>query len=337
MVNKTLKIIYYVHNLEFPLREGVRKQAWWLAKLMKEQGHNVEIICTRKKSKLTNKITKDNIPITYGSPLQISKVEADIIHYITHPTPLIIPLLLRAKVNKSILTMFDGHLNEFWKRPWTPILNFLINKKVNHITLQTEFQKNLYKETKLTPKTTQNFPFLKRFSRTFPKSTTPTLLFMTHMLESKGIHDVLDSFVIARKSLSNLKLIIADSGMTKNKEIYKKINNINQGDIILKKVVNPQDEMSKAWVYLYPIQTAKETFSIPLSLIEARDTKTEFISTIVGALPEFFNRDSLVPPKNPEELAKKIIHKISSREKTKLKLSWNNQQVLEKFKELYNK
>ena len=63
-----MKIIYYVHDLHFPLLEGIRKQAWWLAKAMQKEGHEVEIISTAPVNK---KIIKEGIPIVYTKPWRI--------------------------------------------------------------------------------------------------------------------------------------------------------------------------------------------------------------------------------------------------------------------------
>ncbi|HLC20179.1 MAG TPA: hypothetical protein VJK72_04630, partial [Candidatus Nanoarchaeia archaeon] len=93
-----MKIVYYVHDLEFPLREGVRKQAWWLATAMKQRGHDVSIVSTS--SKRRDFIEKEGVQITYGSPLSFRKVKADVIHYISHPTPLILPMLASAQAER---------------------------------------------------------------------------------------------------------------------------------------------------------------------------------------------------------------------------------------------
>ena len=114
-----MKITYYVHDLEFPLREGVRKQAWWLAQAMKQKGHYVEIVSTSKRNET---LFKDGIKITYGGPFSIRKVKTDIMHYISHPSPLILPLLLYTRASKKIMTMFDGYLNGFRKKPWSCLL-----------------------------------------------------------------------------------------------------------------------------------------------------------------------------------------------------------------------
>jgi hypothetical protein len=82
-----MKIVYYVHDLSFPLREGVRKQAWWLAKAMKQRGHDVEIVSTFGKdgAKKKKRVVRDGIPVHYGNLFQIAAVDADVVHYLSHP------------------------------------------------------------------------------------------------------------------------------------------------------------------------------------------------------------------------------------------------------------
>ena len=116
-----------------------------------------------------------------------------------------------------------------------------------------------------------------------------------------------------------MKLVIADSGMTKSGEIYNEIKQVNRGDIILKEVVNPQEELSKAWVYVYPLRTERETFSVPLSLIEAIQIKVPYICTDVGGLKEYFDEKHLVKPGDVNALADKIEKFIKNPEVAPLK------------------
>ncbi len=327
-----MNITYYIHDLNFPLREGIRKQAWWIAKEMQKKGHHVNILSTSKNNKT---IENEGIKIKYGSAWKIRNTRTDIIHYINHPSPLILPLMLFGKAKRQYMTMYEGHLNRFWKRIWYPLTKFITKKRIKKITIQTEFQTKLMNKADLRIPIKIIPPLITNFKRTNKRSEKPSLLFMTHMLEAKGIYDVLDSFIIARKKIPNLTLIIADSGMTKNNLVYQKIKKINKGDIILKKIVNPQEEMSKCWVYLYPIQTAKETFSVPLSLIESMQVGTPYICTKVGGLSEYFNEETLVPPKNPLLLSKKIEQLIKNPKVYPLKKNIKNSEVIAQFEKLY--
>ena len=333
-----MKIIYYVHDLQFPLREGIRKQAWWLAQAMQKEGHQVEIIST---SNYNAKIMREGIPVTYTKPWKIKsarKISVDVIHYLIHPTPMIVPFLLFAKTKAQYLTIHDGALNLFWKRIWWPLLSPIINRKIKKITVQTEYQLGLLQKSLL------QIPFIKiapllpppqQKEKGIKKNKIPTLLFMSHLHSSKGINEVLKAFQIVRSKLSKVQLVIADSGITKNKVIYRYLQKINHGDIILKKVVIPEEELAQAWIYLYPLTTPRETFSVPLSLVEAIKAGRPYLSTNVGGIPEFFDQNSLIPPQNAELLAQKILELIKKPIVYPLKKEINPKEVITDHLQLY--
>jgi len=334
-----MRITYYVYDLAFPLVEGVRKQAWMLATAMQNQGHQVTILSTSPKNKRRRRtMVREGITIRYGSPWQISRCKTEVLHYISHPSPLILPLLLRAKAKKQIMTIYDGALNGFWKRWWDCILNSLVKEKVSLVTLQTNFQKRIFYKTRLrTIPVAQVNPLIPILKRLKPKDKKPTLLFMSHLSPSKGIREVLLAFYLARKEIKNLRLVICNSKIQRNRygELIRKIN---RSDIILKEKVNPAEELSKAWIYLYPLRRAQETFSIPLSLIEAAQVGTPYISTKVGAIPEYFPEEYLVSPGDVIELHRKIIELLKKKKHNlKMKKEINNKEVVAQFLQLYQK
>ncbi|GEM_PF-5330056 len=330
-----MKITYYIHDLEFPIVEGVRKEAWWMAQEMKKRGHQVEIVSTSSKRKET--IEKDGIKIKYANLLDISSCQTDILHYISHPTPLIVPLLLRAKAKTQVMTMFDGGLNGFWKRSWDVLVSNLVMQKVSKVTLQTQYQFNLLQKTRLRKLSCQIIPpLIPQLTVSAKKTKEPTLLFMSHLSKEKGIGDVLKAFEIVRGQKPNTKLIICDSGLKKKNNYYQEIKKLNREDIVIKGKVDPKEELSKAWIYLYPIHKAQETFSIPLSLIEAMQVKTSYISSNVGGLGEYFPSEYLIPPKRSDLLASTILRLLSSKEKIlHLKRNIDNQKTVQEFENLY--
>jgi|SRR3989339_1067140 len=329
-----MKITYYIHDLSFPLVEGTRKQAWWMAQAMSKQGYQVEIISTSKRK---STIIKEGIKIKYGSPLGISHCQTDIIHYFSHPSPLILPLLLRVKAKKQIMTFFDGNLNGFWKRSWDFVTGKIAKSKISIITVQTQWQKNLLKKTKLKNKHVIIIPpLIQKLKRNFSRTTEPTLLFMSHLSPFKGIEEVLKAFILVRKKIRNIKLIIADSKINKRNKYSNLIKRMNHQDIIVKGKVNPEKELSSAWIYLYPIRQAQETFSVPLSFIESIQLGTNFIGTRVGGIPEYFEGNNLISPKKPLELAVKIEDFIKKPIKPKLKKKIDNLETIKMFKSLYD-
>lgn len=330
-----MKITLYAHDLTFPLVEGVRKQAWWLATALYHAGHTVEIRSTSHQKKI---IKKENITIIYGTPFSLSSCQTDVLHYLSHPSPLILPLLLRARARKQIITIFDGGLNGFWKRPWDFVLSPLAARKISAITVQTQFQDQLLKKTRLKNKTTYRIPpLIPHFQRTSARSARPTLLFMSHLSPEKGIEEVLDAFCVVRKQMPGIQLILCDSNIRKN-AFAARIHDINQDDIILKEKVNPEEELSRAWIYLYPVRTAQETFSVPLSLIEATQVGTPYLATAVGGIPEYFPSKYLIPPKDAIVLAQKIVAILKSKQPViPLLEEHNNEKTVAQFLKIYEK
>ncbi len=327
-----MRITYYVHDLTFPLREGVRKQAWWLAQAMKKRGHDVSIVCTSSQRK---KIIVEGIPIAYGSALGIASLQTDVIHYISHPTPLIIPLLLRARARKQVMTLFDGYLNGFWKRPWSGLVSRLVSKKVHSITLQTEYQKKLFTSAKIDAHVHTIPPIIPSFKRKGKKSKKASLLFMTHLHPLKGIYEVLGAYDFLAPQFPGLVLTIANSGITHHSAVLQEIRRRDDKNIILKTVVDPAEELSHAWVYLYPIQSAQETFSVPLSLIESIQVKTPWISCDVGGLREYFDAPFLLPVHDVHALAACVARVLRKPSVGKLLKNINNKKTIRAFEELY--
>jgi glycosyltransferase involved in cell wall biosynthesis len=255
-------------------------------------------------------------------------------HYISQPSPLIIPLLLRVRAKKQIMSVFGGELNHFWKRPWDKVVSWLVNKKIRRLTVQTDYQKRMLNETRLEIPAKKIPPLIPIVERTCERREKPRLLFMSHMEESKGIDDVLDAFVILKEKIKNLVLVIADSGLSKRSEVYERIKKIGEG-IILKKIVNPQDELSKAWVYLYPVRSAKETFSVPLSLIESIQVGTPYVTTKVGGILEYFDFRAAVEPENAESLARKIEKLIERPVVYPMTQKIDNEKAAEEYLKMY--
>jgi len=327
-----MNIVYYVHDLHFPLREGVRKQAWWLAQAMKNEGHDVEIVCTSHKKE---KKIIENIPITYGSALGIARVRADVMHYISHPTPLILPLLARARTKKNILTMFDGYLNGFWTRLWNRFVTEMVNKHVDAITLQTDFQIGLLRKTSVRRPVVKIPPIISELTRRGKRSKQPSLLFMSHLHPNKGIEEVLATYRLIRNTLPGATLTIADSGVTLHRDMVMKLRRMHDSSIILRKIVDPAEELSRAWVYLYPLRHPQETFSVPLSLIESMCVGTPWIASAVGGLSEWFDSRALVPAGDVHAIQEKTLAFIKRPYVGTLKKKIDNKRVLRQYLALY--
>ncbi len=328
-----MKITYYVHDLSFPLVEGIRKQAWWMALAMRKEGHEVEVVSTGKK---TMTLARDGVTIRYFKPLTPPEVITDVMHYLSHPSPLFYPLLRKVQARKQILTFFDGNCNGFWKRAWYPLLSPSFRKRLDLITIQTQYQQDHLTKTMLKDISLKRIPpLIPHYKKTAVKTQQPSLLFMSHLSEYKGIADVLDAFEKVKQNIPDLTLTICDSSIRQNRSYTQRIANLENKGVTFKGKVDSQQELSKAWIYLYPVHGAQETFSIPLSLIEAIQVETPFICSDVGGISEFFPKEFLVPPQKPDELASKIMNLLTTSHIPKLKKEIQNKRVINSFKESY--
>lgn len=340
------KICYYVHDLNFPIVEGIRKEAWFLAKSFQGKGYDITILSTSNKKMI---IKKDGIRIIYGNLFDISKhaYDVDVLHIISHPTVFVFPLLSRTKAKKIIVTCFDGELAKFWERPWYFLSKYL-SKRINVFTVQTKYQKKIVEKFLPRIKTMIIPPMIPNFKQTKKKSKTPRILFMSYFGEKKGFYDLLK----ACKHLhnENIGLVLADSQLKRRAPgIHKKINDIKKKcklKIVLKGVVNPEDELSKSWIYVYPIQTPLDSFSIPISLFEAYQTNTLFLVSNVGGINEYVDENYLFEPKNVKELAKILGYYLNqfseNRDKTikklkkeAFKIEVNNDTIAKQFESIY--
>jgi glycosyltransferase involved in cell wall biosynthesis len=213
--------------------------------------------------------------------------------------------MIFSRAKKHVMTMLDGNLNGFWEKPWYPFVGWLSNRKLRVVTVQTGFQEVLLQQTRVKkPNVAVVPPLIPSFVKNVRRHEVPTLLFMSHFHASKGIHEVLDAFEYV-KNKRDVRLVICNSGMTHNDGAMERIKALGSA-VELKGVVDIQKELSNAWVYVYPVREAQETFSVPLSLIEAQQIGTPYIGTVVGGVAEYFHSDHLVLPQNAAALARKI-------------------------------
>jgi glycosyltransferase involved in cell wall biosynthesis len=336
-----------INDMEFPLKEGLRKEVWMQAKALKEKGYDVNVLCKGgKKQKI------DGITIIPKNLSKIGFIKSDIIHFFGAPCPELYLILKFAKFKKIYLTIFDGELCKFWESKYSLKSVKLINKYVNKIFIQTNYQfsiaKQFFKEEKLEI-LPPLIPYLKVKNI---KSKNPRILFMSHFSEFKGILDVLKIFDLVYKFDNTCELVLSNSSSFNDKskeEIIKKINSYRfkyPNNIIIKNKISPSDELSKSWFYLYPFKEAHKTFSLPLSLYEADMCKTIFFAPDLGGLSEIFNKHNLINPKNiVQETSKKIISLIKKIKKSKLKFNNlkqlkncpNNQKIIKNILSYYDK
>ena len=311
---KTYKIVSVLESFEFPLHEATRKQVWWTAKKKQKEGNNVEILIL---SKINKSIEHENIKITYSSKWFLSMfLKADRIHFITGSISVWLLLVVFCFGEKN-LTLTDGDMfgyNKKWLRKQiVKVLPFIYNK----IIVFSNFQKNRLKLNSVEVK----FPLLPIIdvNPIFKRRKKPTLLYMGHLSYFKGVDTIIKSFKDLITDIPNLTLIIANNSIRGDQELILEVENLKQkypNNIELKGIVDPIEELSKTWIYLYPFKEAIGTMSFALSLYEAEKCNTPYIACDVGANSEFFNKDYLIPV-NDDKLMTLKIKKIINERKNK--------------------
>ena len=96
---------------------------------------------------------------------------------------------------------------------------------------------------------------------------------------------------------SDIVLTIADNTIS-NDQLCKDLLSIHMqkwDNIKLKGVVNPFEELSKCWVYLYPFNTPHGTMAFAMSIYEASTIGKPVIACDIGSNREFFPNINLIP------------------------------------------
>jgi len=301
-----MKVTIALEQNLFPLVDGLRKQAFFHANTLKkiDSSLDVNLLTINSNRPLTNlNFTLDN-----KSYFSFYFVKTDILHYFGTPSPILYLLLKFAKFKKFYLTLTDGELGCFWESPLSRLCGNLLNKLDCKIFVHTNYQKKIAKKY-FKNKIELIEPFIESYSQVSKKSKNPRLLFMSHLSKFKGFDLVIDSYSKLLSSFPKLELVVADSGLNKkSKEYYYKINLLKKkgAKIILKTKINPELELSKAWIYLYPITSTHNTFAVPISLYESYQCNTPFICSNVGSLNEYFDKYFLIKIGSIIELSRKI-------------------------------
>jgi glycosyltransferase involved in cell wall biosynthesis len=297
-------ICTFVDSFKFPLREALRKQVWWSAKEKKKYGHEVEIIIFGKSS---NIVVYEGIRIVFLDKNRLLSyfLKAERVDFIV--TIIELRLLMSIFIRGvHTVTICDGYpLGEdkiFLRKLILKFLPYLFFK----INVYSKFQKRVLslKNAKIIKPI---LPIIKK--NNFKRHESPTLLYMGHISQFKGVDAIISAYTFLRNKDSNLNLIIANNMVRGEPELIKKVNklkNLYPGNVTIKGVVDPVEELSKAWIYLYPFKKPGGTMAFALSLYESEQCNTPYIACNVGSNAEFFNNNYLVHCDDFHHMANKI-------------------------------
>ena len=303
MNKKKYIICTFVDSFQFPLREALRKQVWWRAK-EKQKKYNVSIVVFGKKQ---DSIFQDGIKIDFVDKNKINsyKLEADFIDYITTIVELRIFLAFFSKGIKT-LTICDGYPLGDSKILLRKIIIKMLPLLFSKIYVFSNYQKRVLG----LPKIEKINPILPKINKlNLDKYKNPTLFYMGHISYFKGIDVLLEAYQVLKNEIPNLNLIIANNMVRGDKDLIEKVETLKKeypDSIIIKGVINPYEELSKAWIYTYPFIKPGGTMAFALSLYESQQCGTPFIACNVGSNVEFFDKKNLINPENTEEMVEKI-------------------------------
>lgn len=306
-------IVSFLDSYEFPLREATRKQVWWDAEENKKKGRDVTVIIVDHHAPLK---TIDEIDILYLTPGEFckKKIAAQEIHYLTGCIVPNLFTIVTTKSSRKYLTLVDGFMfgsSKYWMRKFISKFMPLLFEEIR---VYSQHQKKLLGYGNLVK------PYLPKLKvPDLPKNKKPTVLYMGHVSKSKGFdiiipaiqrfleQDRLNQFVLANNMIE-----VSPVYMEKIDELIKKYPD----QIIMKGVIDPAEELRKAWVYIYPFIEARGTMAFPLSLYESLQCGTPFVACDISANAEFFDKKYLIEPGNANQLYEKINYFINERKNT---------------------
>lgn len=306
-------IVSFLDSFDFPLREATRKEVWWEAEKRKEEGYDVSVYVV---GAIGQPQVVDNIGIKlyFIGNRQITSLKADVIHCLTGSISIWLPLFKKIKASRKILTLTDGWMLSS-SRIW---LRRIIAKRLfsyfDTVSVYSEYQKRILNDKRVTI-TKPHLPHLS--IPNVKKSKTPTVLYMGHISKSKGFDIIVPAMRNVLSENSQVQFVVANN-MIQGDGVYLQMVKALAADypeqVVIKGVVNPLEELKKAWVYIYPFNTPMGTMAFPLSLYEAQQCGTPFVACDVSANAEFFDKKYLIETGNERQLCLKIKEFINERE-----------------------
>lgn len=311
---KTYSLVSFLPDFDFPLAEAARKQLWWKAEQKKSDGYDVTIYIISDKKHL---FEKNGINIVFIDKKSYRLIRTDVCHYIIGIVEIRLLLFFLFRCRKRYVTFLGGDVFDGGKAALrkiiTKVFPFFFDRVqvISHYQQRQLLKAGCRKVTVVPP----GLPdFRPRRGNASLLSRAPTLLYMGHLTCIKGVDMLLEAFEALSRDqdfplAGEMKLVIANNAIRRADErVLGMINRLGAAGadrVTVKGVVDPAAELARAWIYVFPLRTIAGTMAFPLSLYESVLCETPFISTRVGSIPEFFNRDFLVDA-SPVAIALKV-------------------------------
>ncbi len=299
-------IVSFIDSLEFPVREATRKQIWWLAERIKSEGRFVTIFILNNKHETYNYEGIDIFYTDINSFIQRVKT-INTFHCINGS---VVPSLLdfrKVKSSHKQLTLTDGSM--FWndKLLLRKCIAYLLPFIFQKIFVYSDYQYNRLPNKRNVSIISPLLPSIKKPN--VSKTDYPSVLYMGHISRMKGFDIILPTMELLLQERPDLHFIICNNMITVEQNYIDRINELkkkHEDQVIIKGVVDPIEELTKAWVYIYPFIDDVGTMAFPLSLYEAQCCGVPFVACDIAANKEFFDSKYLIEPGNEQQLYDKI-------------------------------
>ena len=284
---KRVLLLTFFDQFDFPLHEAGRKQAWWMANKLK---NNFKVDIFFHSSSVTS-INIDAIKIFSGSFNSIDLPAYDEVRIIVSSLEFRLLRFVFCKNIKKTLYIYDGQPIPFdFKYPLRKLLAKTCSRLFDDVYILSEYQKkNL--GIKNISKIDVYLPSIETGKYSNNKSMYPSILYMGHLKKFKGVKYLINCSYDLVKKYPDIKIIYAINGLHSDYEIKNSLNKLHSiypSNIILKGIVDPLYELSKAWVYVYPFRQPHGTMAYALSIYEALKLDCGVIASDVGSNKEFF-------------------------------------------------
>jgi glycosyltransferase involved in cell wall biosynthesis len=179
------------------------------------------------------------------------------------------------------------------------------------------------KDVYICPNGIEVLPLLENELNDRRNNSIPNILFLSNLISTKGVIDLIEACAILKKKgiIFKLKIIgsevdVSEITLNKLKIKYDLINEMEYLGVKIKNEKHTQLLMSD--IFVFPTYYDKECF--PLVILEAMQYGLPIISTIEGGIPDLVNdgiNGIIVNKRSPYELSVKIESLLSDKRKMK--------------------
>ncbi len=222
--------------------------------------------------------------------------------------------LRKIKSSRKCLTLTDGSMYWYDKKVLRKCIALLLPFYYGEIQVYSKYQYNRLPNKNKVSIIKPLLPLIRKAN--VERTINPSVLYMGHISRMKGFDSILPAMDTLLHEIPNLQFIICNNMITVEQKYLngiEKLKNKYSNQVIIKGIVDPIEELSKAWVYIYPFIDDVGTMAFPLSLYEAQCCGVPFVACDVAANKEFFDVKYLIEPGNQKQLYDKIKQFIDER------------------------